>query len=255
MSELPEHVRRNRSEWDSWAADFVGPGERNWAADEESWGIWEVPEARLGLLSDVEAGMDSIELGCGTGYVSAWLARRGCKPVAIDNSKSQLATAKRLQGEHGIEFPLIHGNAEHVPLPDESFDFAISEYGASIWCDPYEWIPEAARLLRPGGRLVFLVNSVTMMLCVPDEVDGSAGERLVRPMFGMHRMEWSDDQSVEFHLPHGEMISLLRSTGFEVEELLEFQIPDDSASRYSHASFEWARQWPCEEVWKARKRR
>jgi hypothetical protein len=28
---------------------------------------------------------------------------------------------------------------------------AISEYGASIWCDPYAWIPEAARMLRPAG--------------------------------------------------------------------------------------------------------
>ena len=58
-----------------------------------------------------------------------------------------------------------------MPLPDASFDFAISEYGASIWCDPYEWIPEAARLLRPGGRLVFLVNAPLIMLCGPDDED------------------------------------------------------------------------------------
>ena len=254
MSELPEHVQRNRAEWDAWAAEYVETGERNWAADDPTWGIWNVPEAQLGLLADAEEGMDAIELGCGTGYVSAWLARRGLKPVGIDNSELQLATAKRLQAEHGIKFPFMHGNAERVPLPDASFDFAISEYGASIWCDPYQWIPEAARLLRPGGQLVFLINSVTMMLCVPDEVDGEAGERLVRPMFGLHKMEWSDDQSVEFHLPHGKLISLLRSSGFEVEELLEFQVPEDAASRYSLASLEWARQWPCEEVWKARKR-
>jgi ubiquinone/menaquinone biosynthesis C-methylase UbiE len=254
VSELPEHVQRNREEWDTWADDYVKTGEQHWAADDASWGIWNVPESQLGLFAGVEEGMDAIELGCGTGYVSAWLARRGLKPVAIDNSEAQLATAERLQAEHGIEFPLLHGNAEKVPLPDASFDLAISEYGASIWCDPYEWIPEAARLLRPGGQLVFLVNSVLMMLCVPDEVDGAADEKLVRPMFGLHRMEWSDDKSVEFHLPHGKMISLLRSTGFEIEELLEIQVPDDSTSRYSLAKLDWARQWPCEEVWKARKR-
>jgi ubiquinone/menaquinone biosynthesis C-methylase UbiE len=253
MTDLPEHVQRNREEWDSWAEEYVETGERNWAADEASWGIWNVPESKLGLFADVEAGMDAIELGCGTGYVSAWLARRGLKPVGIDNSEAQLATAKRLQAEHGIDFPLMHGNAEQVPLPDASFDLAISEYGASIWCDPYEWIPEAARLLRPGGQLVFLVNSLLMMLCVPDEVDVAASEKLVRPMFGLHRMEWSDDASVEFHLPHGEMISLLRSSGFEVEALLEFQAPEDSRSRWNLASLEWARRWPCEEVWKARK--
>ena len=97
------------------------------------------------------AGLDVIELGCGTGYVSAWLARRGARPVGIDNSEAQLATARRFQREFELEFPLLHGNAEEVPFPDQSFDLAISEYGASIWCDPYRWIPEAARLLRPGA--------------------------------------------------------------------------------------------------------
>src|SRR5947209_6363592 len=103
-------------------------------------------------------GPRTIELGCGTGCVSAWLARRGARPVGIDNSEAQLASAREFQREFSLEFPLLHGNAERVPYADESFDLAISEYGASIWCDPYLWIPEAARLLRPGGRLIFLVN-------------------------------------------------------------------------------------------------
>ena len=112
------------------------------------------------LLPDELDGRDAIELGCGTGYVSAWLARRGAPRPGSTTPRRSSTTARRLQREHGLEFPLIHGNAERVPLPDASFDLAISEYGASIWCDPYAWIPEAARLLRPGGRLVFLVNSV-----------------------------------------------------------------------------------------------
>src|ERR1035437_3916966 len=112
--------------------------------------------------------MDVIELGCGTAYVCAWLARRGARPVGIDNSPKQLDTALRLQAEHGLAFPLILGNAESVPYPDASFDLAISEYGAAIWADPYRWIPEAARLLRPGGRLVFLINGYIQMLCAPD---------------------------------------------------------------------------------------
>lgn len=81
-------------------------------------------------------GRDSIELGCGTGYVSAWLVRRGARPVGIDNSERRLATAQERQREFGIEFPLLHGNAEGVPYPDGSLDLAISEYGASIWCNP-----------------------------------------------------------------------------------------------------------------------
>ena len=112
------------------------------------------------MLPDDLAGLDAIELGCGTAYVSAWMARRGARPVGIDNSAKQLETAARLQREHGIEFPLIHGNAERVPYPDASFDFAISEYGAVLWADPEAWVPEAARLLRPGGRLHVLTNHV-----------------------------------------------------------------------------------------------
>ena len=164
MEDLPEHVARNRVHWDDQAPDYVADGRRNWEAHEPSWGIFSVSEAEVGLLPREIDGRDAIELGCGTGYVSAWLARRGARPVGIDNSEAQLATARTFQREFGLEFPLIHGNAEEVPFPDESFDIAISEYGASIWCDPYLWIPEAARLLRPGGELVFLVNSVLSIL-------------------------------------------------------------------------------------------
>jgi SAM-dependent methyltransferase len=254
MGQLADHVKRNRAQWDQWAHDYVSAGERQWAASEPSWGIWEVPDSQLQMLpSDVE-GLDSIELGCGTGYVSSWLARRGARPVGIDNSETQLSTARRLQAEHGLEFPLLHGNAEEVPLPGESFDFAISEYGASLWCDPYLWIPEAARLLRPGGRLVFLVNAVLLAMCVPDEEGVPAADRLLRPQFGMHRFEWPDDDSVEFHIPHGEMIALLRDCGFDVEALIEVRPPDGSTTTYPFVTLEWSQRWPCEEVWKARKR-
>jgi SAM-dependent methyltransferase len=254
VAELPEHVRRNRAVWDNeWAAEYVEPGRRNWS-EEPSWGIWSVPESELGVLPERLEGLDTIELGCGTGYVSSWLARRGARPVGIDNSQAQLDTARAFQREFGIEFPLLHGNAEAVPLPDASFDLAISEYGASIWCDPYRWIPEAGRLLRPGGELIFLINGVLAMLTLPDEPNGAAGEQLLRPYFGMHRFEWSDDDSVEFHLPHGELIALLRRCGFEVEALLEIRPPEGSATRFPFIPLDWARNWPCEEVWKARKR-
>jgi len=249
-----DHVPRNRAAWDRWAADYAGPGLRHWAAAEPYWGIWNIPEAQAGVLPAELAGRDSIELGCGTGYVSAWLARRGARPAGLDNSAAQLATARRLQDQFGLRFPLIHASAERVPLADASFDLAISEYGASIWCDPYAWIPEAARLLRPGGQLIFLVNSVLLMLTIPDTDDQPATGRLLRPYFEMHRFEWPDDESVEFHLGHGDMIRLLRNCGLEVEDLLEPRPgPGATTTRYPFVTLAWARQWPCEEVWKARK--
>jgi SAM-dependent methyltransferase len=255
MDELPDHVRRNRAYWDATAHEWVEPGRLNWAQSEPHWGIWQIPESEAHLLPDVR-GMDVIELGCGTGYVSAWLARLGAHPVGIDNSAAQLATARAFQKEFGIEFPLIHGNAEHVPFPSASFDLAFSEYGAAIWADPYKWIPEAARVLRPGGQLIFLGNGTFFMLAVPDtDAEGPTTDRLLRDYFGMHRFEWPEEDSVEFHLGYGDWIRLLRRSGFDVEDLIELRPPEGATTRFPYVTSEWARRWPSEEVWKARKRR
>jgi SAM-dependent methyltransferase len=252
---LPEYVAKNRESWDKAAADYVASGERSWAADSPTWGIFGIPESQVGLLPERLHGRDAIELGCGTAYVSAWLTRRGARVVGIDNSPKQLETARRLQDEHDLHFPLLLGNAETVPYPDASFDFAISEYGAALWADPYKWIPEAARLLRPGGELVFLTNGLIAILCMPDyEAEGPVTDRLRRPYFGMHRMEWPDDDGVEFHLGYGDWIRVLRNSGFEVTDMIELRPPEGATTRFPWMSLEWARQWPCEEAWKARRR-
>lgn len=256
-ADLPGHVAANRIAWDGYAKDYVAAGERAWRRrpGEETWGLFGVPESELHVLPDDLEGRDAIELGCGTGYVSAWMARRGARVVGIDNSPRQLETAARLQQEHGLAFPLILGNAETVPCPAASFDFAISEYGAALWADPAAWIPEAARLLRPGGRLVFLTNHVISYLCTPDLEDDPVGDRLLRPMFGMGRTDWPDaDGAVEFHPSHGDWIRLFGANGFVVEDLVEARIPEGATTTYTWMPYDWARQWPCEEIWKACKR-
>jgi SAM-dependent methyltransferase len=253
VSDLPEHVRKNRAKWDVLAKEYASAGERAWAMEAPAWGLWQVPEAELRLLPEDLNGKDAIELGCGTGYVSAWMARRGARVVGIDNSEAQLATARRLQREHKLAFELIHGNAEQIAKPDASFDFAISEYGACLWADPERWVPEAARLLRPGGQLVFLINSYLMSLCVPDE-DSAATDRLLRPAFGMSRVEWSHEPGVEFYLSHAGWIGLLRRSGFEIEDLIEVRPAPDATTGYRFVTLDWARQWPCEEAWRVRKR-
>ena len=252
---LPDYVMRNRAYWDDVnAARHAEPGRRAWARNDFTWGIFKVPESDLRALPDDLAGRDVIELGCGTAYLSAWLARRGATVTGIDNSEEQLKTARVLQAEHNLEFPLIHGNAESVPLPDASFDLAISEYGVSIWADPYRWIPEASRLLRPGGELVFLVNGTLWVLTVPDTDDeGPAADRLLRPYFGMHRFEWPDEPGVEFHLGYGDWIRLLRANDFEIEDMIELRPAPNATTRFPYVQIDWARRWPSEEAWKARK--
>jgi len=244
---------KNRALWTETNREHTNDSAAtNWALDEISWGIWGVDESDVNVLGDV-AGLDVCELGCGTAYFSAWLAKLGARPVGVDVTPAQLDTARRMMAETGIEFPLVQADAAETGLPAASFDLVLSEYGASIWVDPYRWIPEASRLLRPGGRLVFLRNSTLVILCSDDEEP--AKESLQRPEFGLHRIEWPDG-GVEFHLPHGEWIDVLRTNGLEIERLVEIQAPADAETHpyYSYVTAEWAKQWPCEEIWVARKR-
>jgi SAM-dependent methyltransferase len=239
--------------WTRVNAEFAdADARRAWSEQEMSWGMWATPDADLGIFGDV-SGLDAVELGCGTAYASAWLARRGAKVVGVDPTPAQLETAGRMQAEVGLDFPLVQAFAEAVPLPDASFDLAHSEYGASLFADPHRWIPEAHRLLRPGGRLVFMRPTPLFFLCGAE--DGLT-EQLQRPMRGMNRFE-NPGESDEFVLPHGEQFRLLRETGFNVEAFVEVYAPDD-AERHAYYSFarpDWARKWPAEEIWAARKLR
>jgi SAM-dependent methyltransferase len=253
LSELRPDAAKNRELWTRSNADYAAEhGRRSWARPDIVWGTWEVPDSELRALPDV-AGKDVVELGCGTAYFSAWLARRGARPVGVDVTPAQLETAREQQREHGLDFPLVEADAAETGLPDASADLVLSEYGASIWVDPYRWIPEAARLLRSGGELVFLRNSTLLLLCSPD--DGVAQEALQRPQFGMHRFEWPEG-GVEFHLAHGEWIRLLRANGFEILDLIEIQAPAGAETHeyYDFVTADWARRWPSEEIWRARKR-
>jgi SAM-dependent methyltransferase len=247
----PDHVRENKAGWEVEAANYAEPARRDWATDEISWGIYRVPETEVGALPDV-AGMDVVELGCGTAYFSAWLARRGARPIGVDIAENQLATARAMQAEHRLEFPLIQANAEDVPLPDACADLVLSEYGASLWCVPDAWLAEAARLLRPDGHLVFLTTSVIVALTAPAD-GGPNGDELVRGQREISPLRFEGEEGVEFHLSPGEWIAALRRHGFTVTALHELYAPDDAEStRFEWMTLEWARRWPVEELWTAR---
>lgn len=253
----PQHVAENRRYWNAMADRWVAAGERSWSTPEPSWGIWQLPESVLKLLPADMTGMRAIELGCGTGYVSAWMARRGADCVGVDISDEQLATARRLAEQHGIPLRLIEASAEQIPEPAASFDFAVSEYGAAIWCDPYAWIPEAARLLKPGGRLVFLGNHPLAMVTTP--ADGSASDTtLHRDWFGLHRLDWTtvevDPGGIEFNLPFAGWLQLFADAGFDVDGYLELQSPPDAEGDRFGIPAAWARRFPAEQVWKLRRR-
>jgi SAM-dependent methyltransferase len=249
--EQPDYVSGNVAAWENLAADYVAPAEKAWASADASWGIWGIPDSELSLLPADLSGKDCIELGCGAGYVSAWMARRGGRVTGIDPTSAQLATAERLNTQYGLGVTFELGIGEATRFADESFDFAISEYGAALWADPLLWIPEAARILRPGGRLTLLTNSTLNVMCLPaTEAEGAVTRTLLRPSFGMHKTLWPDAPGeTEFHLNHGDWIELFISAGLIVKRLLELRPSADAQTRYQWADLEWARQWPGEEAW------
>jgi SAM-dependent methyltransferase len=229
MPDVPAHVAINRKAWTAANAAYTDAVARErWGETEITWGVWQVPESELGALPPL-VGKEAIELGCGTGYFGAWLRRAGAaRVVGVDVTPAQLATARRCEAEFDLGIEFVEANAEDMPLADASFDLAISEYGASIWCEPGAWIGEAARLLRPGGELVFLRNSTVAMLCMPET--GNVTTALQRSQRDLARMEWGeDDPGVEFHPSVGELFRLLRGNGFNVSDVIEVYAPDGVA--------------------------
>ncbi len=253
VTDTADELAVNRALWTLVNAEFTDARSSSaWAAREITWGLFEVPEREIGALGDV-AGLDVVELGCGTAYFSAWLARRGARPVGVDLTPAQLDSARRCQHRFGIDFPLVGADGASVPLADASFDLVVSEYGASVWCDPHDWVREAARLLRPHGRLVFLTNSVLATLCVPEE-EGETQDRLLRPQRDLNRVRWPGG-GIEFHPGHGAWIRVLAANGFVVEALHELYAPAsaENPDYYCISSAQWAAQWPIEDLWVAQR--
>jgi SAM-dependent methyltransferase len=252
MSSADDRVAANVAQWTRTNREYTdASAAAAWGDPTVKWGVFGIRDEWLG---DV-AGLDVVELGCGTAYFSARLARAGARVTGVDPTPAQLETARRMQQETGIEFQLVEAAAESVPLPDASFDLAFSEYGASLWADPRRWIPQAARLLRPGGRLLFLTMSTLAHLCTPDEDDQGIRDELVRAQFAPWEVEWEGYSGVEYHLSHGDWIRVLRENGFRIDALHELQAPEEAQTHpyYFVISAAWGRRWPGEDLWECTK--
>ena len=109
MTDPAHDLEINRALWTLVNAEFTDAHAASaWATPDITWGLFEVPEQESGALGDV-AGLDVIELGCGTAYFSAWLARRGARSVGVDLTAAQLDTACRCQQQFGVDVPAHRG--------------------------------------------------------------------------------------------------------------------------------------------------
>lgn len=244
------HVTANRRYWDAESAEYQAEHSHDLMDRALAWGTWRVPEADVGALGDV-AGRDVLEYGCGGAQWSIALAATGARVVGLDLSGAQLRHAQALVAATGAPVPLVQASAEKAPFAPASFDVVFSDHGAMTFCDPARTVPEAARLLRPGGRLAWCCTSPLKIAC--SDTDWEVTEALQRPWFAGRRLD--DGRSVEWNLPHGEWIALLGRHGFGVEALYELQAPAGGSTTYPwFSSQRWASRWPAEDLWVAVRR-
>ncbi|HYA57993.1 MAG TPA: class I SAM-dependent methyltransferase [Thermoplasmata archaeon] len=254
-SRVHSSVRRNRTSWDRDSAGY----DRKFAKvlggpSAMAWGLWRIPEAELGLLGPVR-GKSVLELGCGAARWSAALARRGARMTALDLSIAQLRQAQAIQREERRGFPLVRAAAESLPFQSRAFDLIFSDWGALTFADPLRAVPECARVLRPGGHLVFAASSPFRYL-THDRRRDRQSLRLRRDYFGLHRLEFGSRSPVEYTLPYDGWFDLFVRSGLAVERLLETRPPRGARSSYLARSDDaFARRWPIECLWRLRRLR
>jgi SAM-dependent methyltransferase len=249
--DLTPDAARNRAMWDAYSDEYQAKHAQalDWRSA-PAWGSSETPESDLRVLGDV-AGKDILELGCGAAQWSIGLAHAGARPVGLDVSARQLEHARRLMAEAGVDFPLVNASAEAVPLEDASFDIVFCDHGAMTFADPYQAVPEVARLLRSGGLFAFSHHSPIETICW--ELGAPrVGDRLALDYFGLYRID--DGEDVFFQLPYGEWIRLFRAHGFVIEDLIEPRPSPAATTTFRDADeLAWSRRWPAESIWRLRR--
>jgi SAM-dependent methyltransferase len=247
-----QHERHNRAFWDADADDYQALHGGDLTTRALAWGAWRIPESELCVLGDVR-GLDVLELGCGGGQWSVALAGRGARPVGLDQSLVQLKHARATGESAHVAVPLVAASGEAVPFRDASFDVVFCDHGAMSFCDPDVTLPEVARVLRPNGLLAFS-QATPLLYLTWDERRKHQDTRLHRSYFDLGRLELGDG-TIDFQLPHGEWFRQFREHGFVVDDFIELRPPEDATTTYDDfAPHDWARRWPAEQIWKARKR-
>jgi SAM-dependent methyltransferase len=242
---VTNYLRHNREFWDADSADYQAAHGDYLTRHPLAWGGFRRPESELDVLGDVR-GKEMLELGCGGGQWSIALEAIGARPVGLDLSREQLRHARR----SSASVPLLVSDAERLPFANDSFDVVFCDHGALNFCDPARALPEVTRVLRPGGLLAFCVVTPLLYLTWNTE-KGTQSRRLHHTYDDLGLIDF-DDGTVDWVLPAGEWIQVLRANGFDIEDLIELRPAVDASTTYTFVPTDWAHRWPAEWVWKAR---
>lgn len=236
-----ESAAASRSWWDGVADEYYREHRAIVGVDVLMWGPEGVYESDLHLLGDV-AGADVLEFGAGAGQGSRWCVDQGARAVATDLSGAMLDRGRSLDEEQGREPAdeqvgaarpgrpsYVQCDASRLPFADRSFDTAFSAYGALPFvADSAGLLSEVARVLRPGGRLVFSVTH-PMRWALPD-VAGPAGLEVRRSYFDRRPYVEEDAAGqatyVEHHRTIGDWVAQVVAAPLELREIVEPEWPE-----------------------------
>lgn len=242
------HLKTIAHYWDTEAAHYgQSHPEHKDAKMHPSWGVWHIPETVLSLLAgELRPDRKLVDLGCGPGHDAVGFARLGLEVLAIDISKEQLSRA--------IQHPRVKyvmTGAEQLPVPDESYDIAVSDHGAFNHSPAPLLLAEMRRVLKPEGVLVVCTYSPLALICYNHKT-GKIGSNLLND-YPSNNVRF-DGKLIASELSYAEWIKAFLQFGFVVERLEELR-PDANACCYFDEliDIKWASRWPCDNAWVVRK--
>lgn len=200
-------------------------------------------ESELRLLPPLTPGMKALELGCGEGQNSRWLARRGLQCTAIDISEGQLAYARKDAEAEGLTIDFRCSSIEDFEIPQEAYELITSSHAFEFVEDPFGLVKRVAAGLKPGGW--FVLSTVHPVYngdwVEADEEDGSEtwGRLLVnyfRPIDDVREQPEGEGESIASRAyPVSAWFNAFRAAGLRVERLEE----PPAAEHPAYASDDW----------------
>ncbi|MEU5694503.1 class I SAM-dependent methyltransferase [Actinosynnema sp. NPDC020468] len=254
-SDAAESRVANRLWWDADADDYHAEHGDFLGALDFVWCPEGVREEDARLLGDV-AGLDVLEVGCGSAPCARWLHGQGARPVGLDLSAGMLRHGREANAATGVDVPLVQGSADELPFAAGSFDAACSAFGAVPFVsDVGAVFREVARVLRPGAPWVFAVNH-PMRWIFPDD-PGPAGLTVTHPYFDRTPYVEVDDTGratyVEHHRTLGDYVRALVGAGLTVEDVVEPEWPAGHTRTWGQWSPLRGRLFPGTAIFRARK--
>jgi ubiquinone/menaquinone biosynthesis C-methylase UbiE len=200
-----------QASYDRWAEVY----------DHDANPLLALEEPIVGAAIGDPAGLKVLDLGCGTGRHSLWLAKAGAAVFAVDLSAGMLAEARSKAGAELVSF-LQHDLHDRLPFESQQFDLVISGLVLEHLRDLEFFFADAWRVLKPGGRAVVSAMHPAMFLRGSQArfTDPKSGE-LVQPGSVAHSLS--------------DLVMAAINSGFQVGNVQEAAPDQEFASRYPRA--------------------